>query len=350
MTRRLDTVEPVRVALLGCGRIAQAAHLPAMAKADGVDVVAVADPSADVARLVSQRFGVPHWCTDLDELLAIADCEAVVVTAPDRFHHQLATQALHAGRHVLVEKPMTASVAEATALADVVAATGLVLQVGAMKRHDAGLQYARRFVADSLGDLRSFNAWYRIGDMRSGIEATLFPPLIADEVDRLRESEFKADRQRYLLATHGAHVFDTVRFLCGDIVAVTARHRADGRDHAWQILATTATGAVGTITLTVDVPGAPTEGIECFGSNGSVRVDTPFPFYRQSSNVAAYCDGQTVVPTLTDGDAYERQIEAFAAAVRGQATVTPDVHDGLAAVRLIAAVGEAVSTGAEVPV
>ena len=76
-------------------------------------------------------------------------------------------------------------------------------------------------------------AWYRIGDLRPGIETTLFPRVYADERVRAQEAVVKADRQRYLLATHGAHIFDTLRYLLGDVARVEARHRGDGRDHAW---------------------------------------------------------------------------------------------------------------------
>jgi predicted dehydrogenase len=130
--------------------------------------------------------------------------EAVLITAPDRFHHPLTTEALRAGRHVLVEEPLTATVPKAEDLVELVDRTELTLQVGAMKRHDQGLQYAQRFIAERLGEPRSFNAWYRIGDLRSGTEATLFPPVFADPVARQQEAALKADRQRYLLATHGA--------------------------------------------------------------------------------------------------------------------------------------------------
>ena len=110
--------------------------------------------------------------------------------------------------------------------------------------------------------MRSFSAWYRIGDLRPGIEATLFPPVAAEAATREREAGFKADRRRYLLATHGAHVFDTVRCLVGEVAALVARHRQDGPDHLWQVLAVTASGAVGTITIAADVPGLPSEGVE----------------------------------------------------------------------------------------
>jgi len=340
-------VDPVRLALVGCGRIAQVAHLPAVEKAEGVELVAVSDPSGAVARSVARRRGVAAY-TDQGSVWADALVEAVIVAAPDRFHHRLATEALAAGRHVLVEKPLASTVAQAEDLVGLVDRTGLTLQVGAMKRHDQGVRYAGRFIAERLGQVRSFNAWYRIGDLRPGIEAALFPPVVAEPDVRRREAVAKADRRRYLLATHGAHVFDTVRFLLGEVASLVARHRGHDRDHVWQLLVTTAAGAVGTVTIAADVPGLPAEGIEVFGVTGAVRVDLHFPFYRRAATVHAYTDGAVVVPTLTDGDAYQRQVEAFARTVRAGGRPVPDVRDGLAAVRLIEATATAVDTGAEV--
>jgi predicted dehydrogenase len=340
--------DPVRIAVIGCGRIAQVAHLPALEKATGVDLVAICDPSRPVAEAVARRYAVPNASTDAAEVLAMQSVEAVIVAAPDRFHYPLTRAALEAGKHVLIEKPLASSAGEAAALVELADATGLKVQVGAMKRHDPGLQWAREFVSNGLGDARSFTAWYRIGDLRPAIEATLFPPVYADEQARGRETELRADRRRYLLATHGAHIFDTVRYLLGDVAAVAARHRSDGRDHTWTALMTMASGAIGSVAITADVPGLPAEGIEIFGARGSLRVDTPFPFYRLASAVHAYAAGEVVSPTLTDGNAYERQLEAFAAAIREDLAPSPDARDGLAAVTLIGAVSEAAESGDEV--
>ena len=65
----------------------------------------------------------------------------------------------------------------------------------------------------------------------------------------------------------------------------------------------------------------------------------------EHTNVA---DGQEIVPILTDGDAYERQVEAFARAIRDDLAPTPDVSDGLAALKLIEATARSVATGTEV--
>ena len=343
-----EPFEPVRLALVGCGRIAQVAHLPALEKAEGIELVAVSDPSREVVDAVARRYGVPVAHTDQSLVLSDPSVEAVLVAAPDRFHHPIAASALAAGKHVLVEKPLASTVTEATELAELVRRTGLVLQVGAMKRHDPGIGFAREFIGERLGEARSFNAWYRIGDLRPGIEATLFPRVYADRTARRAEAAVKADRRRYLLATHGAHIFDTVRYLLGDVASVVARHRSDGRDHSWQVLVTTTSGAVGTVAITVDVPGASSEGIEVFGSTGAVRIDIPFPFYRLASAVRAYSQAVTTVPELTDADAYERQAEAFARTVRQGGRPVPDVDDGLQAVRLIEATARAVDTAEEV--
>ncbi|HEX4360235.1 MAG TPA: Gfo/Idh/MocA family oxidoreductase [Pseudonocardia sp.] len=340
---------PVRLALIGCGRIAQVAHLPALEKADGVELVALCDPNEAVARAVAQRYDIRSVRTDPATLFADKAVEAVLIATPDRFHFDLASAALEAGKHVLVEKPLASTVRECARLVELVARTGLKLQVGAMKRHDPGLRFAREFVASKLGEVRSFHAWYRIGTIRAGVEHTLFPRTFDDPGTRRTEAGFKADRERYLLATHGSHVFDTVRFLLGDVKSVTAAHRDFGRDHAWHLLVALASGAVGSVSIAVDVPGDGAEGIEVFGSTGQLAVDTHFPFFRRASDVRAYsaADGTTTSPVLSDTDAYERQLEAFAAAVRDDLDTAPDASDGLEAVRLIEAVERSAAAGAE---
>ena len=344
----------VRLGLIGCGRIAQVAHLPALEKADGIELVVVCDPSEDVAEAVAARYGIGAHVADAAEVFKNDQVEAVLIAVPDRFHYALAEAALRAGKHVLVEKPIASTSAEAERLVALQAETGLIVQVGSNKRHDPGVSFARDFIASGrLGEARSFHLWYRIGSIRPGVEATLFPRTFVDQQVRTTEAGFKADRARYLLATHGAHIFDTLRFLLGDVASVTAVHRETGRDQAWSVIVTLKSGAIGTIGIAVDVPGDGAEGIEIFGSEGQLRLDTHFPFFRRASDVRAYSasKGGFTVPVFDDTDAYERQAEAFARAVRGDRgveSVNPTAADGLEAVRLIEAVAASSASGAEV--
>ena len=106
----------LNIGVIGAGRIAQAAHLPALARAEGADLVGLCDPSETLSQHVAARYEVPGYTT-VDELLAAAEVEAVIVAVPDRLHLPLASQALRAGKHVLVEKPLAATRAEAEELA-----------------------------------------------------------------------------------------------------------------------------------------------------------------------------------------------------------------------------------------
>src|SRR5205807_7176074 len=133
----------------------------ALEKASGIELVAVSDPSRTVAEAVARRYGVPAVRTDASQVFSEPSVDAVILAAPDRFHYQLTRGALEAGKHVLIEKPLASTTEEAATLVELVDKTGLKLQVGAMKRHDAGLQWAHQFVSDSLGEARSFMAWYR---------------------------------------------------------------------------------------------------------------------------------------------------------------------------------------------
>ena len=118
--------------------------------------------------------------TDVAACLEQTRPDAAIITAPDRAHAPLARQVLEAGCHVLVEKPMTATLEEAEELAAVAATSGRLLQVGTMKRHDPGLIFARDAIAQRLGRVLSFTAWYRTTSMRENFSQAFFPALVSD--------------------------------------------------------------------------------------------------------------------------------------------------------------------------
>lgn len=344
-------VSDLGIGLIGAGRIAQSAHLPAVAKASGARLVAVCDPSEALVREVARRFDVDGFST-ADELLAHAAVEAVIVAVPDRLHLPLGQQALRAGKHVLVEKPLAGTVSEAERLAATAAETGLVLQVGAMKRHDPGVQFAAAAVRDRIGTVLSASLWYRVhAGLRGPSEATHIPALVIDEGVRAQEATFKADRLAYLLTTHGAHVLDGLRFLLGDPVALTARHARAGDDLTWHALVELAGGGLAHLEITASVHAEWSEGADIYGDRGRVALRTPFPFALRPSSVDVFDESTATStrPMFADSNAYERQIEAFVDAIRNRSPISPNAADGVAAVRLIAAVAEsAAADGARV--
>jgi UDP-N-acetyl-2-amino-2-deoxyglucuronate dehydrogenase len=100
----------VRFGLVGAGGISTQ-HIESINAVDGAQLVAVASASAESARASGERWGAP-WTTDLDELLARDDIDAVAITTPSGFHFPVALAALRQGKHVLVEKPVALTIPE----------------------------------------------------------------------------------------------------------------------------------------------------------------------------------------------------------------------------------------------
>ena len=125
----------LRLGVIGAGHFGRF-HCLKAAAGPRVEFVGLSDPDTARAALVAQEAG--GQVLDLPALLDA--CQAVIIAAPADTHHALATQALSAGVHVLVEKPIAATVAEADALASLSAARGLVLQVGHLERFSAAYE------------------------------------------------------------------------------------------------------------------------------------------------------------------------------------------------------------------
>jgi predicted dehydrogenase len=340
----------MRLGVVGAGRIAQVAHLPAIAKADNIELVAISDPSPTLAHAVAARYGIVGY-TETVELLG-SDVDAVLIAAPDRFHHPLGLLALQAGKHVLMEKPLASTSREAAELAEVAHTAGLKLQTGAMKRHDPGLAFARANLP-RLGRILSLHSWYRVmSELRPPTEATLFPDVVVDPDVRRVENAFKDDRERYLLATHGAHLFDGLTFFGGGTDWVSARVGRVADDYTWHGLAGMSSGS-GLISfeISVAVHAEWSEGTDVYGEFGHIRVRSPFPFWRRASDVEVHIekDGVSQVPHFGDTNAYKLQAEAFARAVLEDLPTNPSPHDGVEAVRWIEAVAQSsIQGGAEV--
>ena len=104
-------VTSIRLAIVGLGKIARDQHIPAIAATDGIELAAIASPNASIA-------GLAHFAT-LEELLsARPDVDAVALCTPPQGRHLLAAAALRAGKHVLLEKPPGATVAELNLLVE----------------------------------------------------------------------------------------------------------------------------------------------------------------------------------------------------------------------------------------
>jgi predicted dehydrogenase len=346
-----DELERLRIGVLGCGPIAQAAHFEACRRARNAELYAICDVAEDLLARMAAVHEPRAMYLDYDEMLADPNVEAVIVAVADQFHVSAARQAIAAGKHVLVEKPLGVTIEECEELRAQVRAAGLVLQVGTMKRFDPGIAFARRFVAEEIGELLALKAWYCDSTTRYAETDNLQPLIVTSQKAKRPAGEPKADRRRYYLFGHGSHLVDTARFLGGEIVAVRARLVEKFGAYCWFVDTEFAGGVAGHLDLTIPVRMAWHEGFQLYGEHGSVLGKTYNPWYLKASDVECFSerDGQYHRLHGADAHVYRLQVEGFAdAALHGRPMRGADVDDGLAAVRALVAIARSVETGERV--
>jgi len=131
----------LRVGVVGGGLIAQAIHLPRIARlSEQFELVAIVDPSETVRDALCVRYPSARPYADWQHMLDTELVDAVVICSPHATHAEVTLGALDAGVHVLVEKPLCIDPADARAICQRQDETGLVVQVGYMKRFDAGYE------------------------------------------------------------------------------------------------------------------------------------------------------------------------------------------------------------------
>jgi D-galactose 1-dehydrogenase len=133
-------MSPIKIAIVGVGKIVQDQHAPVLRADPDFEIVAAASPN-------SKLEGTPTYPTVDAMLAAHPEIEAVAVCTPPQIRHDIARQALLAGKHVLLEKPPGATVSEVTSLADLAAEKKLSLFATWHSRHAAGVEPARAWVS-----------------------------------------------------------------------------------------------------------------------------------------------------------------------------------------------------------
>jgi len=119
---------PLRLAIVGSGAIAEQAHIPATERIEVVRLVGLVDSDLEHARAVASRYGIPRAAADLDEL--VGEVDAVILATPPHVRGALACRALKHGLHVLCEKPMANSSAECRKIIEAARSARRVLAVG----------------------------------------------------------------------------------------------------------------------------------------------------------------------------------------------------------------------------
>lgn len=338
----------LRIGVLGCGPISQIAHFDACRKARNAELYAICDVAEDLVEKMAAQHEPRATYRRWEELLADGQVEAVIIGTADSFHVPLCRQAIAAGKHVLVEKPLGTTVEECEQLRQELKVRQLVFQVGNNRRFDPGLAFAKEFIEQELGELIALRCWYCDSTFRYRMTDNLQPVVRASAKARRPAGNPKADKRRYFMLTHGSHLVDTARFFGGEIAAVRARSLERQGSFCWFIEADLANGALGHFELTIPVQGDFEEGFRIYGAHGSLQGRMFLPWYHKASVVECFSAKTREYrrPLGEDAYTYKLQIESFADTIlHHRPQRGAGIDDGLAAMRALAAIARSAESG-----
>ena len=201
----------MRIALAGTGAFG-IKHLDGLANIDGVTVTAVVSRRLEQAEEVARKYGIGHVTTDLDEVLAGDDVDAVILCTPTQLHAAQSIAAMRAGKHVQVEIPVADSWADAQEVQRVQQETGLVCMVGHTRRFNPSHQWVRRRILAGQLSIQQMDVqtyFFR----RTNMNAAGQPRSWTD----------------HLLWHHAAHTVDLFQYQTGEQVQIA--HAVQGPLH-----------------------------------------------------------------------------------------------------------------------
>lgn len=261
---------PLRVGVIGVG-FGAAVHIPALMELPETEVITVCARRTERAIGAAAKFNIPLVTTDFRELLAEPSVEAVVIAAPPFLHHAMSIAAFEAGKHVLLEKPMARSLAEARDMAKMADSAGVV----AMVNHEYRFHPVRARIKELL------DQGY-IGTPQA-ISLTAYTSTLSDPYTHPFGWMAQAEKGGGMLAAVGSHHVDALRWWYGDITGVAGatatmvprRLMPDGSgmakvdaDDNFAFLVRFASGALGTVQVSATSGVDSGEEIILSGSEG----------------------------------------------------------------------------------
>lgn len=218
-------MEKLRVGIVGVGRISPAHIRAVKAAPDLAELAAFVDSRGEAAREAARQHGVERVYADLNDALADRALDAVVLCLPNHLHAPMAIAAANAGCHVLVEKPLANTVAEADAMIDAAARHNVVLMAGQCRRFTKAALHAKELLT-RVGPV--FSVMHTLAVRFSGALTDWWPS--AEKTGGL------------VLGLNGPHVVDTILWLMDKrptrVQATAARHNTqwEGEDEAALLL------------------------------------------------------------------------------------------------------------------
>lgn len=201
----------VKVAVIGCGKIAQVRHIPEYLDNSDVKLIGLFDLNQERAKELAEKYGCKAY-ESTEELLKDSEVDAVSICVANHVHAEITIQALKAGKHVLCEKPMATTLEDCEEMARIADACGKKLMIGQNQRFAKAHSEAKKLIQQGeIGDVISFTTTFRHGGPETW------------SVDAGPQNWF-FDRKKAAMgamADLGVHKTDLIQYLLDDEVAET---------------------------------------------------------------------------------------------------------------------------------
>ena len=192
----------IKVAVIGCGTIANDAHIPAYMANDTCEIKYFCDIIPERAQAAVEKYGCGTAVVDYKDVLADPEIEAVSVCTPNLMHKIISIDALRAGKHVLCEKPAARTYEEALEMQTVQHETGKILNIGVVNRFKTSVNQIKKLIdAGELGEIYHVYASFRSHRSIPGIGGAFTTKSIAGGG---------------VLIDWGVHFLDLVMYCLGD--------------------------------------------------------------------------------------------------------------------------------------
>ena len=341
----------IRIGVMGAGWWATSAHLPAIRSHPQAELLAVQSRDSAKALKIAQDFGAAHACTSLAEMLALPNLDAVIVASTPNVHFAQAQAALKSGRHVLLEKPMTFTAAEARELVNLAAQKKLQLVISCpwhFTRH--GLAARRLIQAGELGRIKMISVLMTnpIDQLLRGLNTSptygLANVYVEPRSGSYSDPAIAGGGQIYCQVSHAAAY---LTFLTGLRPAeVFARFDGDGspNDLYNALTITLENGALVSLASTGATPLAERNyEVRVFGSKAILQLE----LWRGTMTLVDFAGQRTEFPPLAENEIYPAQSPAlnFVEAVLGNTANGSPGELGLASMEIIESACNSAMTG-----
>jgi predicted dehydrogenase len=335
------------VAVVGAAGIAARGHLIGYAQTPGAAVRVLCDTVAEKLPAVAAEFEVPDVTTRLEEALGREDVQLVSVCTPDHLHTEAVLVALRAGKHVLVEKPMCTTLADARAILAAAGETGRMVMVGMIHRFTPLWRRVREvYHAGEIGE-----AFYVEGDYISHM-APYYGPT--------GRTPWRSDPRhpQNILLGGGVHPMDQLRASVGspvvEVHAYANEMAGSGlpAEDTYILHLRFANGCLGKILVMAGCRGhAPTGGALCiYGTRGTLWGGQLYREGRPPVDLRHWLEDPPVDPRSPYGMHWEWETQHFVACAREGKAPVVDALDGARTVAALVAGIESAGSGAPVRV